>query len=450
MDPDVVVLGAGFSRAVSGSMPLTDELGNLAFARAGLETMDWWAAGWTFESWLSRLAEDQPDLDESENLVNRSLFARLTNAVAEVITDRQQVACDAGLPEWLGRLVALWHVRRTTVITFNWDTLVESAVEAHALTVGCGQPEVRGGDIVEYLPPAPSTPWGVEPLETFRLVKLHGSIDWWWTPGDTTAATLTRWSPDRSGRVSEDDRRRHVPGRSAFIVPPTSAKSSYYRNPFTRELWRQAGQALSQAKNVALIGYSLPLTDLVAVGMIRHWTRNDVHFTVVNVSGAAVMQSLMLMAYEPHQVERIDGDGCVASFVNRFESTVAHSVLDRLRRGDIGAAVCVAWSWGMAAAVTGARVDGGRLVLSAEEPASTYQAFRSRTDRDPTPITIAELLSVIDGADDVERVDVEFPNSTMSAIVDVSPSFSDTGFSRVWAALMPSTFPPSLDRKLDS
>ena len=29
-------------------------------------------------------------------------------------------------------------------------------------------------------------------VDTFRLLKLHGSLDWWWTPEDETGATLSR------------------------------------------------------------------------------------------------------------------------------------------------------------------------------------------------------------------------------------------------------------------
>lgn len=36
-----------------------------------------------FESWISRLAEDQPDLAVAENLRNRSLFAAISEATYE-------------------------------------------------------------------------------------------------------------------------------------------------------------------------------------------------------------------------------------------------------------------------------------------------------------------------------------------------------------------------------
>jgi hypothetical protein len=75
---DVIIIGAGFSRALSASMPLTDELGNESVGAAGLGTGErvpiGGFTGGRFEEWLSRLAENQPDLSDLENASNRALF----------------------------------------------------------------------------------------------------------------------------------------------------------------------------------------------------------------------------------------------------------------------------------------------------------------------------------------------------------------------------------------
>jgi len=64
----VVVLGAGFSRAISTAMPLTDELGRRAVGLLAKEGRRLNASHLTFgpelsfESWLSLLSEEQPQL----------------------------------------------------------------------------------------------------------------------------------------------------------------------------------------------------------------------------------------------------------------------------------------------------------------------------------------------------------------------------------------------------
>ena len=92
-EPTVFVVGAGFSRAVSEHMPLTDELGEAALERLhGLLpprlALDQLPDGLSFEAWLSQLATDQPYLPDAENTENRAAFQRISEVIAEVIGER--------------------------------------------------------------------------------------------------------------------------------------------------------------------------------------------------------------------------------------------------------------------------------------------------------------------------------------------------------------------------
>ncbi len=69
MEQRVTILGAGFSKAMSDAMPLTDKLGDLVLKRIA-STPNFSAPRsypGCFEAWLSRLAEDQPDLNAASN-----------------------------------------------------------------------------------------------------------------------------------------------------------------------------------------------------------------------------------------------------------------------------------------------------------------------------------------------------------------------------------------------
>lgn len=46
-----------------------------------------------------------------------------------------------------------------------------------------------------------------------------------------------------------------------MIVPPAAVKSPYYKNRTLQELWRLAAEALSQAEELVMMGFSLPQTD---------------------------------------------------------------------------------------------------------------------------------------------------------------------------------------------
>ena len=138
---DVFVLGAGFSRAVSEEMPLTADLfdpcinampqvlgdadGELVAAFTRFDK--------NLETWLTWLASEHPWLDEPSSLRHRATFAAVSHAIAGVILGAQNNVLRQfaeGPPDWLSELVAVWAAADTTVITFNYDALVEKAFEA--------------------------------------------------------------------------------------------------------------------------------------------------------------------------------------------------------------------------------------------------------------------------------------------------------------------------------
>jgi hypothetical protein len=200
------ILGAGFSKAVSGHMPLTDKLGDEVLARLKAVGVDLTARpyrGSGFEAWLSRLAEPQPDLSLTENQENRGLFLRISELLREVVIDAELAVLAEPLPWWLQRMVGAWHFSGTrAVITFNYDLLVEHAVRSAALW---DQDNIRlSADSILRFGPKPPYVWkegfstGPKRGRTFQLLKLHGSVDSFWVPDDTTGVSINRWASSAS------------------------------------------------------------------------------------------------------------------------------------------------------------------------------------------------------------------------------------------------------------
>jgi len=309
---DVFVLGAGFSAALYSKLPLANELGNQAFERVLSESAD--ATAWRrfsleypFEVALSLLAEPLPHLTDRENKRNAARFAELSAAVAGVLDEAQAAAFTDEPPPWLYALVSVLHQRRSTIVSFNYDTAIETGVESHWLVPERarrlpasasrldslagpyeGFSKVGATDLLWHLPPLfAGTEGPRELVKTMRLLKLHGSIDWWWVPGDPSGSTLEREGLyGRFGapqRASDQMRRDYLPSRERFIVPPLAAKTPYYGNPVTRQLWQDAYHSLRRASRVALIGYSLPVTDMVTFGMLQSAIQGrDIALEVVN------------------------------------------------------------------------------------------------------------------------------------------------------------------------
>jgi len=229
--------------------------------------------------------------------------------------------------------VSWFHLFESTVITFNYDNLIEYVVMTEVLegSDGTERKRVRPVDILGELPPYPPQPGrlGGPLVKTFQLLKLHGSIDWLWSPGDESGATLNRldltgeWG--RPGFPDAAEIARRLPGREPFIVPPTAIKSPYYTNPITRELWNRAATALDATMVIILIGYSMPITDLVFTAMLRENVHAEVtavgrqQFIVVDRDPESVRKNLFKLGYEPvHIAAEFGGDSCVADFVSTW------------------------------------------------------------------------------------------------------------------------------------
>ena len=250
---EALILGAGFSKAVHEYFPITDLLGQDAVEYAGL-SLDArvprrpFGPGFPFEAWLSLLAEPQPHLSEAENKQNGALFTIMKEAIVSLLSTSQASAFAAGAPKWFYELLSVMHFRGTCAVTLNYDTLVEAGVLSHNLFGTEGR--VLPRDILNDLPPLPNTGarFAGPFVETFRLLKLHGSLDWWGVPEDWTGATLCRaecaGAFGAPNQMTDIERRRILPGREPFIVPPSATKSTYYQNPVVKELWRTAFEGL--------------------------------------------------------------------------------------------------------------------------------------------------------------------------------------------------------------
>jgi hypothetical protein len=248
-------------------------LGTLVLERLDEPHPSFFIGGY-FEMWLSRLAEPQPDLPDHRNASNWALFLRITEVLHRVMVEREREALAEDPPQWLTRLVRVAHAEKLTMVTFNYDTLLEKATDE--CRIYDWEQRILAGSLhtVNMLPPPPYVPgfsFGPSPANSFTLLKLHGSIDNYWVAGDTSGATINRYNTgdwSHPLELDEKERSRRLPNRTPFIVPPAAAKSSFYNNPVTRQIWQWAAQALETADTISLVGYSLPATDLATSGML--------------------------------------------------------------------------------------------------------------------------------------------------------------------------------------
>lgn len=176
------------------------------------------------------------------------------------------------------------HADRVAVITFNYDLAIDYALH-------------RAGFHIDYgLQPLPH-------LNQFPLLKLHGSLNWLECEQCGVAAyrmdnyfrryqfdpwRATQWFRFAMTGPLQNDTFEHCNGnlkdpRVPMLVPPTWNKGEHHQR--IASVWAHAARHLSEARKVAIIGYSLPESDyffrlLWALGTVGP-TRIE-HLWVVN------------------------------------------------------------------------------------------------------------------------------------------------------------------------
>ena len=266
----VFVLGSGFSKAVGDAMPTVRELG-LAFdfealpGRAGVyrPLRD------DPEALLTYLASPHPWKSPEDRLTDRAAFVALVRQLARLLREREAGACAAPPPDWALRLVRAWADQGpdTTVVTLNYDTMVERLAW-----------QARGAQLRESrlyrLPLAHlgqrTTAVGTDaPQGAFRLLKLHGSVNWYAQESEHARGIeqvfyvpVDSASPLSDAEAYRDQLEINRADLVPLIIPPVADKGGYYDSQIVRVQWRAFAQALESADEVVFIGYSLPPSDL--------------------------------------------------------------------------------------------------------------------------------------------------------------------------------------------
>lgn len=435
---EVYVLGAGFSRAISPAMPLTDDLGR-KLAERDPETFAQLGSR-SFEQWLSHRAEMQPYLSSAENLARRSVFVQTTAQIGDALdTSIAQVLQDE-MVQWLGELISLWHLNGAQVLTFNYDPLVECAFDTLEFNDWRTDTQFTWGSLLNYNPKGMAGASFGEldgtsgPHPSFRLWKLHGSTNWFWTPGDVSGASAMRINlPGRFGGpvvTGDGDHHWMAPGRERLLVPPSSLKSAYYDNPVTREIWSRAFEALCNADVITLIGYSMPQTDLTTVGMLAEAAAAGrvSEIRVVNRSPQEVANRLRTIVPANIIVEEFAGEDTVASYVAAQLRDAMASAVSTVRALEMGLDARVLATWGdvgqlgqtrgrTARVTSGQRVSDSVVLLEANEPLTFDGATYTSPSAPEQAMRLSDLVPMTEGATEL-RVRIR-GTQTLIPIIDV-------------------------------
>jgi len=119
---------------------------------------------------------------------------------------------------------------------------------------------------------------------TFKLIKLHGSINWFYSGEFATPGEQVHYLPIYKESPLSDYNffKEYVSDKKPFIIPPVAEKSSFYSISLIRILWKRAKEALESADEVYFLGYSLPESDLTTRQLLTASIPSTAKIYIVN------------------------------------------------------------------------------------------------------------------------------------------------------------------------
>ncbi len=258
MSGSVFVLGSGFSKEVAGYPTLQElslEIGkwitecnepeaNFIKNNVSNEIQN------NLEHLLSYLWIEQPWHDVIDQIRAKAAYVFVTRQLQNIFASRK-------VPDFNDSHLALaksWDKSRSMLITFNYDTVIEK------LALQLGKVDLLSDLYCVAVAPLHSRNQGfghgtiIKPK--FHLLKLHGSLNWFYT-GDASYAGQPIYYTHSSQLQLPEEHQDLAP----IIIPPVMDKNRFYFHNALKHQWRLAKKSIQEAEHVFFIGYSIPSTD---------------------------------------------------------------------------------------------------------------------------------------------------------------------------------------------
>ncbi len=267
------ILGSGFSKAVfPDEMPLMNELASCIEPEINNYPNKeiYKKFGTDIEGLMTYLHQEVPWKSDYDSKIDEGLLLKLLNKIGEYITECEEKAFEKVLPPWAKQFIEYIHEKELTVATFNYDTILERLSEELKYK---HDPKNAINIIEIYRIPISSLPsrtnstgfsygalQGYRSSNTYRLLKLHGSINWYFTRDDGVLGTPVYYTKVDEDRNAEEIK-RNIMGLTTLIIPPVAEKSSFYNTQLIKILWTELAKAVDGADEIYCVGYSLPKSD---------------------------------------------------------------------------------------------------------------------------------------------------------------------------------------------
>ena len=281
----IYVLGSGFSKSISKNMPsmkgLTEELRRaeddkypelMEFMRNLNKKSNCSKELTSMEAVCSLILGRDIFYNSSvylhyqilQNQLVHWLYEKIDNAAKTVDSDKKEA-----LKNFIMQCVYPKDGDKSLVITFNYDLLIER------LFASMSDLPCRLDYIIRL-----NNYFGEAPQDTrkdiFPYLKLHGSFNWFRSPGSIICDTNNVYLSEENGYSRNLVHHNDIP----VFVPMTFSKQSYLEGSFFNVLWNIAQRYLEMAEEIVFIGYGFPLTDMINLAFFLNYKEKIKHVVI--------------------------------------------------------------------------------------------------------------------------------------------------------------------------
>jgi hypothetical protein len=253
----IIVLGAGFSKALCNSMPLIKDLLNEGdikednlLKRFLIKSKERLHSSFDVENCVSYILSREIFFNDEDDIefytLRKQLLKNIYDKMKNLEIDNDNILI-------LEKFISYCGKENVLLVTFNYDLLIENAckrLQEHnqffILNYGIGLKEnpyqvekiIDGGNFADI---------------PIQLLKLHGSFNW--------------FSMNLSENARMDDiillEKNDTPEifNVPFYVPMSNTKNKYFAGDFYKTLWKKMKCYIDNAIELDFIGYGFPKTD---------------------------------------------------------------------------------------------------------------------------------------------------------------------------------------------
>jgi hypothetical protein len=278
MSKKVFFLGSGFSKALDNyptlselSKEITEKLSGKESTKNHYQKEILTPLKDNFEHLLTYLSSDLPWKTDEQRHSDRALYSVITKKVASLFLERAKTTIKNNHKIYLKYKNLFDFFARNSedidFISLNYDLLLEILLE-HSYYNQSKVPNelyyITSAKMYQF----PMTWIGLRSMLTGmtfgddnirtnpQIVKLHGSINWFWT-GTSQSETIYY----KNLLESNDDINIDT-GLIPYIIPPVMDKNAFYNHVMIKSLWKKAKELLHDADEIYIIGFSFPQTDI--------------------------------------------------------------------------------------------------------------------------------------------------------------------------------------------